>query len=363
MHKRPLDPNASYEENPQKKPKVPYGLAALLPPEVPIAFAPLQMIAGTQQTDISSEVNQINTSTEELGTSVPPIIDCGTNASNQTDVSPSENREDSKLTDPAGTSPATGQPDDVSGRNSQIDQVTAPGPLTAPQRNFDDPTSPANDDDAEDVDNSEEAVVERVQLLLMDAVEELSIVSRTLERWTVFAPSVGTSEEQRQAEAARYEEAVKKGKQRIIEHLRKALRKFRRLGDCTKNSGVFDSADLPVDLIAHVDSFLSPNTWLRALYDEIDYQNCVARGELAALASFHGTLKFYVNVLDNLSRGQQIQVPDFIPLPPTVLRPPVRRSDKSVDLVHVLTLLKGPVAPAPVSSPLQIRPPRQKDST
>eukprot|EP01056_Protomagalhaensia_sp_Gyna25_P001475 Protomagalhaensia_sp_Gyna_25__1474@NODE_1750_length_1564_cov_52_008525_g56_i2_p1_GENE_NODE_1750_length_1564_cov_52_008525_g56_i2NODE_1750_length_1564_cov_52_008525_g56_i2_p1_ORF_typecomplete_len361_score59_23Med10/PF09748_9/4_5e06_NODE_1750_length_1564_cov_52_008525_g56_i23701452 len=359
MNKRPLDPNPSSEENPQKKLKVPYGLAALLPPEVPIAFAPLQTIAGSQQTDISSDVIQPSISTEELSPSAPSNIDSTTHVLNNTDGSPgpSENKEDPKITDPA-----TGQQDDLPAKNSQIDQVTAPGPLTAPQRNLEDPTSPPNDDDADEVDNSEEAVVERVQLLLMDAVEELSIVSRTLERWTVFAPSVGTSEEQRQAEAARYDEAVKKGKQRIIEHLRKSLRKFRRLGDCTKNTGAFDSADLPVDLIAHVDSFLSPNTWLRALYDEIDYQNCVARGELAALASFHGTLKFYVNVLDNLRRGQQIQVPDFIPLPPTVLRPPVRRSDKSVDLVHVLTLLKGPVAPAPVNSPLQIRPPRQKDA-
>eukprot|EP01053_Blabericola_migrator_P004873 Blabericola_migrator_1__4872@NODE_254_length_10809_cov_136_023925_g213_i0_p5_GENE_NODE_254_length_10809_cov_136_023925_g213_i0NODE_254_length_10809_cov_136_023925_g213_i0_p5_ORF_typecomplete_len311_score63_09Med10/PF09748_9/1e07_NODE_254_length_10809_cov_136_023925_g213_i045965528 len=232
-------------------------------------------------------------------------------------------------------------------------------PLAAPQRpaTGDDPTSPAQEDDEDLDNNSEEAVVERVQLLLMDAVEELSIVSRTLERWTVFAPSVGVSEDQRRAEQSRYDEAVKKGKQRIIEHLRKAMRKFRRLSDCAKASQVFDNADLPVDLIAHVDAFLSPNTWLRALYDELDYQNCVARGELAALSSFHSTLKFYVNVLDNLSMSQTVKIPDFTEasLAPTAPRRPVRKSDGSVDLVHVLTLLKGPLTPSPIGSDLFIR--------
>eukprot|EP01055_Gregarina_sp_Pseudo9_P005876 Gregarina_sp_Pseudo_9__5875@NODE_919_length_2062_cov_23_084034_g862_i0_p1_GENE_NODE_919_length_2062_cov_23_084034_g862_i0NODE_919_length_2062_cov_23_084034_g862_i0_p1_ORF_typecomplete_len297_score69_12Med10/PF09748_9/2_5e08RRS1/PF04939_12/1_3e03RRS1/PF04939_12/0_47_NODE_919_length_2062_cov_23_084034_g862_i066956 len=294
-NKRPLESSSPAAEESAKKPKVVYGVGALLPPEVPIAFAP------TNAPD-------------------PPVLGA--------------------LPVPSAPPPADDGAD-----------VT---PLAA-----DDDDKDKDDKEKDDMDTSEESVVEKVQLLLMDAVEELSIVSRTLERWTVFAPSVGVSEDQRKAEQMRYDEAVKKGKQRIIEHLRKALRKFRRLSDCTKDSETFDSADLPVDLIAHVDSFLSPNTWLRALYDEIEYQNAVARGELEALASFHATLKFYVNVLDNLGGAQKVRVPDFTEasLPPTAARKPVRKCDQAVDLVHVLTLLKGPLAPSDLGSELHIRHP------
>eukprot|EP01054_Gregarina_sp_Poly1_P006588 Gregarina_sp_Poly_1__6587@NODE_3534_length_1027_cov_83_684375_g51_i2_p2_GENE_NODE_3534_length_1027_cov_83_684375_g51_i2NODE_3534_length_1027_cov_83_684375_g51_i2_p2_ORF_typecomplete_len158_score41_10Sigma70_ner/PF04546_13/0_0048ORC_WH_C/PF18137_1/0_17ORC_WH_C/PF18137_1/2_6e03_NODE_3534_length_1027_cov_83_684375_g51_i2109582 len=154
--KRPLEQDvpAAGEESAKKLKGVVYGVAALLPPEIPIAFAP---------------------------------------------------------------SPAT------------PDQVLEPSSLTTPQAQpSDDPVSPAADDEEKEKDEnenenendgSEESVVEKVQLLLMDAVEELSVVSRTLERWTVFAPSVGVSEEQRNTEQKRYDEAVKKGKQRIVEHL------------------------------------------------------------------------------------------------------------------------------------------------
>lgn len=281
--------------------EIPYGVGALLPPEVPIAFAPSSSMADTS----------------------PPA------------EAPLQ-----------GSPVATREPDSA-GKHTEDDPDGPMSPNVADD----------DDKDKDDGEDTEESVVEKVQLLLMDAVEEMSIVSRTLERWTVFAPSVGVSEDQRRLEQTRYDEAVKKGKQRIVEHLRKALRKFRRLSDCTKKSEVFDSADLPVDLIAHVDSFLSPNTWLRALYDEVYYQNAIARGELEALASFHATLKFYVNVLDDLSKVQTVRIPDFTEasLPPTAPRKPVRKQDESVDLVHVLTLLKGPLTPSELGSEMRIR--------
>lgn len=63
--------------------------------------------------------------------------------------------------------------------------------------------------------------VAAVQLLLMEAVEELSVVSRTLERWPVYNPPIGVDEDQPQevAKRQRHDEAVKKGHSRISEHM------------------------------------------------------------------------------------------------------------------------------------------------
>lgn len=152
------------------------------------------------------------------------------------------------------------------------------------------------------------------------------------------------------------------------------MRKTRKLIELVDSSTSFDSANIPVDLIAHVDHYLSPNSWLRALYEEIEYINAIARGELEALGvsdvcavkskileiynqAFHSTLRIYVALLDHLHTEGLMKIPKFeeATLPSTALRSATFRSEVQVDLMQVLGLIRAPIAPAPLGRNLLLR--------
>lgn len=101
---------------------------------------------------------------------------------------------------------------------------------------------------------------------------------------------------------------------------------------------------------------MSPNTWLRALYDEVDYENAVGRGELEALGAAHATLQFYMRINNDLHRNGLVVVPDFseASLPPTALRQPVRYSEKQLDLMNVLALLRKPIKPVKLGESFRV---------
>lgn len=120
----------------------------------------------------------------------------------------------------------------------------------------------------------------------------------------------------------------------------------------------YGQLNVPVDLVSHVDAFLSPNLWLRALIQETGYTIAEARGELTSLGSLHSTLRFYTNVLNKLRERDLVKAPKFSEslLPPTVLRAPVSKSDERLDLLHVLKLLADPLKPMPLGSNLRLKP-------
>lgn len=76
------------------------------------------------------------------------------------------------------------------------------------------------------------------------------------------------------------------------------------------------------------------------------------------LQSLHSTLKFYIEILDELHLNRAVKVPNFaeLSLPSTALRAPVTRKDKALDLLQVLQLLQEPLAPVPLGEDLRIRP-------
>ncbi|EZG70288.1 transcription factor subunit Med10 of mediator complex protein [Gregarina niphandrodes] len=191
--------------------------------------------------------------------------------------------------------------------------------------------------------------VEMVVKQLIEAVGDLSVVARTLERWPIYAPPLGVSQERQDSERQKFERAEIKGRQRIAEHLRRFMRKSRRV--CEIVSPTFDLTNLPQDLINHVDAYLSPNLWLRGLVTEVQYANDITRGELVALGSMHSTLTFYLNVVKqlNATEGSTVTVPDFsLPfLPPTVLRPPVvyDANTNNISIPHILKMLIKPITP------------------
>lgn len=213
---------------------------------------------------------------------------------------------------------------------------------------------------------------------LTDIIEELSIISRTLERWSSFSASIGVSEEQQAQERARYLEAEKRGSERIAEHTRRLLRKLRKAHEEAR-SAPYTDINVPSDLISHLDGFLSPNLWLIALFDESEYFNDMARGELIALGQLSSNLNFYLSLFSDLTKqcrqpakpvsylsanhnqpdvalssvatqDNPIEIRLAGPMHSSLTEyaPPVTLEDGKVDLAHILPLLHRSLQPYPL---------------